>query len=91
VLCIVTAVSASEITRQDVLLAVDALVAALMAPAPSAELLPLVDQLELVTGQNSVIPTAVATELRLAINLVRDGQPCPAVSALLAARSRLWN
>ena len=83
--------SASEITRQDVLLAVNALVAALMAPAPLAELLPLVDQLELVVSQNSVTPTAVSTELRLAINLVRGGQPCPAVSALLAARSQLWN
>jgi hypothetical protein len=31
----------------------------------------------------------VSTELCLAIKLVRDGQPCPAVSALLAARSRL--
>jgi hypothetical protein len=89
-LCIVTAVSASETTRQDVLLAVDALVAALMAHAPLAELLPLVDQLELVAGQNSAMPTAVSTELRSAINLVRDGQPCPAVSALLAARSQPW-
>jgi hypothetical protein len=90
-LCIVTGVSASEITRQDVLLALDALVAALMAQAPLAELVPLVDQLEVVAGQNSVMPTAVSTELRLAINLVRGGQPCPAVSALLAARSQLWN
>jgi hypothetical protein len=39
VLCIVTAVSASQITRQDVLLAVDTLVAALMAlPGLSGQL-----------------------------------------------------
>ena len=86
--CIVTAVSVSETTQQDVLASVDALVAALMAHAPIADLLPLVDRLEVVAGQASAIPTAVSTELRLAINLARDGQPCPAVSALLAARSK---
>ena len=43
------------------------MVAALMAHASIADLMPLVDRLEVVAGQASAIPTAVSTELRLAI------------------------
>ncbi len=49
----------------------------------------MVDRLEKVLGQVSEIPMAASLELRAAIELVRGGQPCAAVSALLAARSEL--
>ena len=49
----------------------------------------VVDWLEKVLGQVSEIPMAAPLELRAAIELVQGGQPCAAVSALLAARSEL--
>ena len=49
----------------------------------------MVDRLEVILGQGGEVPAAAIVELRSAIGLVRSGQPCPAVSALLAARSEL--
>jgi hypothetical protein len=87
---IVAAVSASSTTQQDLLVVVDALVGALMAHLPPAEITSVVDRLEgILRRQGSKIPMAAFTELRLAIELVRSGQPCAAVSALIAARSEL--
>ena len=87
---IVAAVSASSTTQQDLLVVVDALVGALMAHLPPAEITSVVDRLErILRRQGSKILTAAFTELRLAIELVRSGQPCAAVSALIAARSEL--
>ena len=68
---------------------VEALVAAIMADAPLAEIIPIVDRLEAVVDRGDEIPAAVVTELRSAIDLMRDGQASATVSALLAARSEL--
>jgi hypothetical protein len=76
-------------TQQDLSFAVGALVAALVMGAPPAEITSMVDRLEVILGQGGDVPSAAIVELRAAIELVRDGQPCPAVSALLAARSEL--
>ena len=65
------------------------MVAALMRGAPSVEITSMVDRLEVIMGQGGEVPAAAIAELRSAIELVRGGQPCPAVSALLAARSEL--
>jgi hypothetical protein len=81
--------SASGVTQQDPSLAVSALVAALMRGAQPAEIASMVDQLEVILSQGGEVPAAAIAELRSAIELVRGGQPCPAVSALLAARSEL--
>jgi hypothetical protein len=70
-------------------LAVDALVAVLMAHASPAEITSVVDRLETILGEVNEIPMAASLEPRAAIELVRDGQPCAAVSALLAARFEL--
>ncbi|HVE95626.1 MAG TPA: hypothetical protein VNA67_01350 [Pseudonocardiaceae bacterium] len=81
--------SASHTTQPDLSHEVDALVAALMGDAQPAEVTSLVDRLEAVLAQGRDVPAAVISEVRSAIELVRGGQPCAAVSALLAARSEL--
>jgi hypothetical protein len=63
--------------------------AALMGDAQPAEVTSLVDRLEATLDQGRDVPTAAIAEVRSAIELVRGGQPCAAVSALLAARSKL--
>jgi hypothetical protein len=65
------------------------LVAAIMADVPLAEIIPIVDRLEAVVDRGDEIPTGVVSELRSAIDLMRGGQACATVSALLAARSEL--
>ncbi len=60
-----------------------------MGEAQPAEVTSIVDRLEAVVDQVRDIPAAAITEVRSAIELVRGGQPCAAVSALLAARSEL--
>jgi hypothetical protein len=82
-------VSASHTTQQSFLLEIEALVAALMGDAQPAEITSLVDQLEVTVDHGEEIPLAAITDVRSAIELVRDGRPCAAVSALLAARSTL--
>jgi hypothetical protein len=49
----------------------------------------MVDRLEVILGKGGEIPAVAITELCSVIALVRGGQSCPAVSALLAARSEL--
>ncbi|HEY6422130.1 MAG TPA: hypothetical protein VIY28_02540 [Pseudonocardiaceae bacterium] len=80
---------ASSTTQQDLSIAVDALVADLMGDTPPAEITAMVDRLEVILSQGGEMPAALITELRSAVELVRSGQSCPAVSALLAARSEL--
>jgi rRNA-processing protein FCF1 len=65
------------------------LVAAIMADAPLAEIISIVDQLEAVVDRQGEIPATVVAELRSAIDLMRGGQSSATVSALLAARSEL--
>lgn len=68
---------------------IESLLAALMAHEPPAELRAGADRLEAAVTAEDDIPSAAHDDLTTAIGLVRDGQPCPAVSALLAARSAL--
>jgi hypothetical protein len=68
---------------------VEALVAAIMADTPLAEIIPIVDRLEAAVDRWDKIPAGVVAELRSAIDLMRGGQECATVSALLAARSEL--
>ena len=63
--------------------------AALMAGAQPAEVTPIVDRLEAAAGQGDGVPAAAIEQVRKAIELVRGGQPCAAVSALLSARSEI--
>lgn len=65
------------------------MVAAIMADAPVAELIPIVNRLEVAVDRWDEIPAAAITELRSAIDLMRGGQACATVSALLVARSEL--
>lgn len=81
--------SASNTTQQGLLQEVEALVAALMGDALPAEITSITEQLEAATDQGDDIPTAAIEEIRSAIALVRNGQPCAAVSALLSARLEL--
>jgi hypothetical protein len=75
--------------QQGFLSEVEALVAALMGDALPAEVTSLTDQLEAAAGQgDGACPDAV-NDVRNAVKLVRNGQPCAAVSALLSARLAL--
>jgi len=65
------------------------LLAALLGDTQPAEITAAVGQLEAAVNQDGETPAAVVTEVRKAIGLVRSGQPCAGVSALLAARSEL--
>lgn len=68
---------------------IESLLAALMASEPPAELRAGADRLEAAVTADGDVPTAALDELHSAIDLVRGDQPCPAVTALLAARSTL--
>ncbi|MGH4000267.1 MAG: hypothetical protein ACRDTJ_22720 [Pseudonocardiaceae bacterium] len=61
----------------------------IMADAPLAEIIPIVSRLEAAMDRWDEIPVAAVTELRSAIDLMRGGQACATISALLAARSEL--
>jgi hypothetical protein len=63
--------------------------AALMGDALPAEITSLVDRLETAADQAGDVPATAIDEVWRAIELVRGGQPCAGVSALLAARSEL--
>jgi hypothetical protein len=65
------------------------LVAALMGDALPAEVSTVVDRLEQAADHGNGLPPAAIEQVRSAIMLVRRGQPCAAVSALLGARSEL--
>ncbi|MQA16138.1 MAG: hypothetical protein GEV09_18915 [Pseudonocardiaceae bacterium] len=67
----------------------EALLAALMAGEDSADLRARADRLEAAMVAAGEIGGTAPDDLRSAIDLVRNGQPCPAVSALLSARSAL--
>jgi hypothetical protein len=82
-------VSASNTTQQSLLLEVEALVAALMGDALPAEITSIMERLETATDQGEDIPAAAIDDIRNAIRLVRNAQPCAAVSALLSARLEL--
>ncbi|MGH3788020.1 MAG: hypothetical protein ACRDRG_16065 [Pseudonocardiaceae bacterium] len=81
--------SASHTVRQSLVLDVEALVAAIMENAPVENLIPIVDRLADAVDYWDEIPHAAVAELRSAVDLMRGGQACATVSALLAARSEL--
>jgi hypothetical protein len=82
-------VSASDTAQQNLLLELEALVAALLGDTTPAEITSIADRLGAAADRQSDLPVAAVEEVRRAIGLVRSGQPCAAVSALLAARSEL--
>jgi hypothetical protein len=65
------------------------MVAALMGDALPAEITSITERLEAVAVHGDGVPPAAIDEVRSAIRLVRNGQPCAAVSALLSARLEL--
>ncbi|MGH3768599.1 MAG: hypothetical protein ACRDS0_22585 [Pseudonocardiaceae bacterium] len=81
--------SASNTTQQSLLLEVEELVAALMGDALPAEVASIVQRLETAADQGEGLPVTAIGEVRSAIGLVRNGQPCAGVTALLAARIAL--
>lgn len=81
--------SASNTTQQSLLLEVEALVAALMGDALPAEVTSITERLEAAADPGDGLPAAAVDDVRNAIGLVRNGQPCAAVSALLTARTAL--
>ena len=81
--------SASSTTEQGLLLEVEALVAALMGDALPAEVTSITDRLEAAADNGEGIPASAIDDVRNAVRLVRNGQPCAAVSALLLARTEL--
>jgi hypothetical protein len=82
-------VSSSDTTRHSLPRDVEALVAALMADAPLAELIAITDRIAVAVDHWDEIPAGAIIELRSAIDLMRGGKACATVSALLAARSEL--
>jgi hypothetical protein len=76
-------------TQQSLLRDVDALVAAFMSDTPLDEIIPLVDRIAAAADHWGDIPNRAITELRSAIELMRNGKACATISALLAARSEL--
>lgn len=60
-----------------------------MADAPLAEIVPITHRLEAAMDRWDEIPVAAVAELRSAIDLMRGGQACATINALLAARSEL--
>ncbi|MGH3696713.1 MAG: hypothetical protein ACRDRX_22465 [Pseudonocardiaceae bacterium] len=81
--------SASNTTQQSLLLEVEALVAALMGDDLPAEVASTVERLEAATDAGHDLPAAAVGDVRNAIELVRSGRPCAAVSSLLSARVHL--
>ncbi|MDQ4104253.1 MAG: hypothetical protein M3186_11275 [Actinomycetota bacterium] len=81
--------SASHTVRQSLVLDVEALVSAIMEDAPVEKLIPIVGRLAEAVDHWDEIPQAAVAELRSAVDLMRGGQACATVSALLAARSEL--
>ncbi|HEX4101789.1 MAG: PHB depolymerase family esterase [Pseudonocardiaceae bacterium] len=81
--------SKSDTTQHSLQRDVEALVAALMADAPLAELIAITDRIAAAVDHWDEIPPGAITELRSAIDLMRGGKACATVSALLAARSEL--
>jgi hypothetical protein len=68
---------------------VEKLVDAIMADAPLIEIVSITNRLQDAVDRWDEIPVAAVTELRSAIDLMRGGQACATISALLAARSEL--
>lgn len=81
--------SASNTTQQSLLHEVEALVAALMGDALPAEITSIAERLKAAADQGDDVPAGAIEEVHSAIRLVRNGQPCAAVSALLSARLEL--
>ncbi len=67
----------------------EALLSALMASAEPEELALRSDRLEQALASAGELAAGVPAEIGSALELVRTGQPCAAVSSLLAARSGL--
>ena len=84
-----TRVTASDVIQQNLRHDVEALVAAIMADAPLPELIAITNRIAAAVDHWDGIPAGAIAELRSAIDLMRGGQACATVSALLAARSEL--
>ena len=78
-------------TQQDLLHDVEALVAAIMADAPVAELIAITDRIAAAIDYWDDIPAGAIAELQSAIDLMCGGKACATISALLIARSELNN
>lgn len=81
--------SVSDTAQQDLRLDIDALVNAFMADAPLTEIIPIVDRIGAAMDYWDGIPASAVAELRSAIDLMRGGQSCATISALLTARAEL--
>lgn len=81
--------SVPESTQQSLVRDVDTLVSAIMADAPLAEIIPIVDRIKAAVDHWDEIPAGAIAELRSAIDLMRGGQACATISALLVARYEL--
>ena len=81
--------SASDAVQQSLQRDVEALVSAIMADAPLAELIAITNRIAAAVDHWDGIPPGAIAELRSATDLRRGGQACATVSALLAARSEL--
>jgi hypothetical protein len=82
-------VSASDTAQQNLLVDIEALVAATMAEAPVAEMAPITARIAAAVDHWDTIPAPAIAELRSAIDLMHGGQACATISAPLAARSEL--
>ncbi len=81
--------STSHTTQQCLLADADALIAAIMGNAPASELVAITDRIAAAVDLWDDIPPDAVADLRSAIDLIRSGQTCATVSALLAARPKL--
>ncbi len=87
--CTVREVTEAATPQRVLPVEIESLLAALMAHEPPAELRAGADRLEAAVTVEGDVSTAALEDLNSAIDLVRAGEPCAAVSALLAARSAL--
>lgn len=60
-----------------------------MGDALPAEITSITERLEAAADHGDGIPTAAIDDIRNAIRLIRNSQPCAGVSALLSARMQL--
>jgi hypothetical protein len=79
----------TDLTQPSLTDELEALLSALMAAAEPGELALRSDRLEQAVASEGELAVGVLAEIRSALELVRAGQPCAAVSSLLAARSGL--
>jgi hypothetical protein len=77
------------VSESNLLLEMEALVTALLGDALPAQITAVVDRLEAAADYGDGMPPAMVDEVRAAVRLVRNGQPCAGISALLSVRTGL--